>query len=173
MSDKFERVGRDEGLEQIGKVLKKAQIAMLVTTTPGGWSRSRPMGMPPRSFDGDLWFFSHASEPKAAELQRHPQVNVSVGNPGDNTYASLSGSATLVRDRAKMAELWQKPLEAWFPQGLDDPDLALIRVEVEHAEYWDQDSGLLAVAAGFVKTKVMGEESSAGYGVKVELGQGT
>lgn len=173
MSDKVEQAGRDEGLEKIGKLIKKAQTAMLVTTTPDGWSRSRPMGMQPRSFDGNLWFFSHASEPKAAEVQHHPQVNVSVANPDDNAYVSLSGPATLVRDRAKMEELWQKPLEAWFPKGLEAPDLALIKVEVEHAEYWDQDTGVLAVAAGFVKAKVTGEESGAGYGVKVELGQGT
>jgi general stress protein 26 len=173
MAEKVEQVGRDDGLEKIGNLIKKAQIAMLVTTTPEGWSRSRPMGTQRRSFDGNLWFFTHESEPKAVEIQQHPQVNVSFANPDDNEYVSLSGPATLVRDRAKMEELWQKPLETWFPKGLEDPDLALIKVEVEHAEYWDQNAGVLEIAAGFVKSKVTGEESSAGYGVKVELGQGT
>ena len=169
MNNKAEQVGRDEGMEKIAKLIKKAQIAMLITTTPEGWMRSRPMGTQRESFDGDLWFFTHASEPKAQEIQQNPQVNVSFANPDDNEYVSMSGPASLVDDRAKMEQLWQKPLETWFPEGLDDPDLALLKVEVEHAEYWDQNAGLIEIAAGFVKSKVTGEESHAGYGTKVEL----
>lgn len=169
MSNKTEQVGRDEGMEKIAKLIKKAQIAMLITTTPEGWLRSRPMGTQRESFDGDLWFFTHASEPKAQEIRQNPQVNVSFSNPGSNEYVSMSGPASLVDDRAKMEQLWQKPLEAWFPEGLDDPDLVLLKVEVEHAEYWDQNAGLIEIAAGFVKSKVTGEASRAGYGTKVEL----
>ncbi len=169
MSDKAEHVGRDDGIEKITKLIQKAQIAMLITTTPEGWMRSRPMGTQRESFDGNLWFFTHASEPKVQEIQQHPQVNVSFANPDDNEYVSLSGPASLVNDRAKMEQLWQKPLETWFPKGLDDPDLALLKLEVEHAEYWDQNAGLIEIAAGFVKSKVTGEESSAGYGTMVEL----
>lgn len=71
-----------------------------------------------------------------------------------------------------MAALWQKPLKTWFPKGLDDPDLALLKVEVEHAEYWDQNGGLITVALGFIKATVTGVESTAGYGTKVALKQG-
>lgn len=130
------------------------------------------MGTQPESFDGNLWFFTHASEPKVQEIEQHSQVNVSFANPNDNEYVSLSGPATLVHDRKKMEELWQKPLETWFPKGLDDPDLALLNVNVEHAEYWDQNAGLVEVATGFIKAKVTGEESTAGYGTKIELGKG-
>ncbi len=173
MTDKMEQVGRDEGMRQIAKLIKNAKIAMLTTTTAKGWLRSRPMGTQRESFDGNIWFFTHESEPKVREIEQHPQVNVSFANPDDNEYVSLAGRAALVHDRAKMEALWQKPLKTWFPKGLEDPDLALLKVEVEHAEYWDQNAGVLEIAAGFVKSKVTGEESSAGYGVKVELGQGT
>jgi general stress protein 26 len=173
MADKAEQVGREEGMKKIGELIKDAKIAMLITTTAEGWMRSRPMGTNRNSFDGNIWFFTHASEPKVQEIQQHPQVNVSFSNPDDNEYVSLSGRASLVHDRQKMEELWQKPLETWFPKGLDDPDLALLKVDVEHAEYWDQNAGLVEVAAGFVKAKVTGEESDAGYGTKVELNQGT
>lgn len=169
MPDKLKQTDRDEGLRKIAELIKKSQIAMLVTTTPKGWLRSRPMGTQRESFDGDLWFFTHASEPKAQEIKRHPQVNVSFSNPDDNEFVSLSGRASLIKDRVKMEQLWQKPLKTWFPKGLEDPDLALIKVEVEHAEYWDQNAGLVEIAVGFVKSRVTGEESTAGYGVKVEL----
>ncbi len=172
MAEKVEQVGRDEGLRKIAELIQKAKIALLITTTPKGWLRSRPMGTQRESFDGNLWFFTHASEPKVLEIKRHPQVNVSFANPDDNEYVSLSGRASLVNDRAKMQALWQKPLKTWFPKGLDDPDLALLKVEVEHAEYWDQNGGLLEVAVGFLKAQVTGVESTAGYGTKVELGRG-
>ncbi len=170
MADQAEQVGREEGLEKIAELIKDTQIAMLTTITPEGWMRSRPMGTQRKSFDGNLWFFTHASEGKVREIEHEPRVNVSFSNPDDNQYVSLAGRASLVNDRAKMEELWQKPLETWFPKGLDDPDLALLKVEVEHAEYWDQHAGLVEIAAGFVKVKVTGEESDAGYGTKVELG---
>ena len=169
MAEKVDQVGRDEGLRKIAALIKAAKIAMLTTTTPKGWLRSRPMGTQRASFDGNLWFFTHASEPKVQEIKRHPQVNVSFANPDDNAYVSLSGRAALVHDRAKMDELWQKPLKTWFPKGLADPDLALLKVEVEHAEYWDQHGGLVRIAAGFIKATVTGAESTAGYGTKVEL----
>ncbi len=47
----------------------------------------------------------------------------------------------------------------------------MLKVEVEHAEYWDQHAGLVEVAVGFVKATVTGAESTAGYGTKVELGR--
>ncbi len=172
MAEKVAQVGRDEGMRQVAKLIKHAKIAMLTTTTPKGWLRSRPMGTQRASFDGNLWFFTHASEPKVQEIKRHPQVNVSFANPDDNAYVSLAGRAVLVHDRSKMAALWQKPLKTWFPKGLEDPDLALLKVEVEHAEYWDQHAGLVEVAVGFLKATVMGRESAAGYGTKVELGRG-
>ena len=171
MTEKVEQVGRDEGLRQIARLIKKAKIAMLTTTSPKGWLRSRPMGTQHESFDGNLWFFTHASEPKVQEIKRRPQVNVSFANPDDNEYVSLAGRAALVHDRAKMEALWQKPLKTWFPKGLEDPDLALLKVDVEHAEYWDQHGGLVEVAVGFLKATLTGVESTAGYGTKVELGR--
>ncbi len=171
MANKMEQVGRDEGMRQIAKLIKNAKIAMLTTTTAKGWLRSRPMGTQRESFDGNLWFFTHASEPKVQEIKRHPQVNVSFSNPDDNEYVSLAGKASLVHDRAKMEALWQKPLKTWFPKGLEDSDLALLKVEVEHAEYWDQHAGLVEVAVGFIKATVTGAESTAGYGTKVDLGR--
>ncbi len=171
MAGKAEQVGREEGMRQIAKLIKKAKIAMLTTTTPKGWLRSRLMGTQCESFDGNLWFFTHASEPKVQEIKRHPQVNVSFANPDDNEYVSMAGRASLVHDPIKMKALWQKPLKTWFPKGLEDPDLALLKVEVEHAEYWDQNAGLVQIAVGFVKATVTGAESTAGYGTKVELGR--
>jgi hypothetical protein len=33
--------------------------------------------------------------------------------------------------------LWNKQVEAWFPGGKDDADLALLRVDIDNAELWE------------------------------------
>jgi general stress protein 26 len=48
----------------------------------------------------------------------------------------VSGSARLVDDHAKLKAVWRATLANWFPRGLDTPDLALLRVQISHADYW-------------------------------------
>lgn len=55
-----------------------------------------------------------------------------------STYASLSGSATIVRDRDRVRALWSESFRPWFPDGPDQRDLALVRVDPQVGEYWDQ-----------------------------------
>jgi pyridoxamine 5'-phosphate oxidase like protein len=62
-----------------------------------------------------------------------------------------------VRDRQKIEELWNPIYKAWFPKGLEDPDLALLKVEVQEAEYWDTPSGKMVQLIGFVKAIATGE----------------
>ena len=85
------------------------------------------------SFDGSLWFFTADDAPKAEELERNPHVCLAYGKPDGDLFVSVSGRATVVHDRAKIDELWNTFAQAWFPEGKDDPHLALIRVDVEQA----------------------------------------
>ena len=65
-------------------------------------------------------------------------MNLSYADPRDEDFASISGTARVVRSEEKMRALWSPRLERWFPRGLDDPDLALIEVRIDKAEYWDE-----------------------------------
>ena len=120
-------------------------------------------------FDGDLWFFTSASEPKVEEVGRHPQVNVSFARPDKQHYVSVSGRARLVRDRRKIEELWNPAYKAWFPDGLEDPDLALLKVTAEKAEYWDGNSSVVAHLVGLVKAAATGTSYQGGENEKVDL----
>ena len=71
------------------------------------------------------------------DLQRNPHVGLSYAAPDKDLYLSVSGRAKLVHDRSKAEELWNVFAEAWFPDGVEDPNLALLRVDVEHAHYWE------------------------------------
>lgn len=168
MSSKADHVDRDEGIKKVAALIKDVRIAMLTTEAPDGTLRSRPMGVQKIEFDGTLWFFTNATEPKVDDVEREEQVGVSISNPKDNVYISISGQASVVRDRKKMEELWDKSLKTWFPKELEDPELALLRIDVEHAQYWDE-GGLLTIVPGFIKAVVTGQRSDAGYGTKVDM----
>jgi general stress protein 26 len=51
-------------------------------------------------------------------------------------YVAVSGVATLLRDPDKATQIWTTEQRAYYPQGPLDPRLALLRVRIEHAEYW-------------------------------------
>lgn len=157
-------------IEKIRDLIKGISFAMLTTVDEDGSLRSRPMQTQETEFDGELWFFTGASTPKVGEVQRDQRVNLSYADPDDNRYVSLSGTAALVLDRAKMKELWKPVLKAWFPGGLEDPELALLRVKVEKAEYWDSPSSKMVQLAGFLKAIATGKRLEyAGENEKLEL----
>jgi general stress protein 26 len=147
---------REEGIEKLKYLIKDVQVAML-TTIDWGVLRSRPMQTQDFDFDGDLWFFTSSETHKTEEIEKDRRVNVSYAAPDSNTYVSVSGTAEILKDRAKIEELWTPIHKAWFPKGVDDPNLVLLKVTVEQAEYWDSPSSTIVQVAGFVKALVTGE----------------
>ena len=87
--------------------------------------------------DESLWFFMSRSSDAVEDLSEDATVHVAYADPDRDAYVSVSGTASVVDDRAKKEQLWSKLTQAWFPKGIDDPDLALVRVQITHAEYWD------------------------------------
>jgi len=164
-----EQAGRDEAVRKLAELIEGIQVAMLTTVDEGGTLRSRPMMTQQVEFDGDLWFFTRAGDPKVGEIGHEHNVNVSYSNPDKQHYVSMSGKARLVRDRAKIEELWNPAYKAWFPEGLDDPEVALLKVGVEQAEYWDTPTSTVVHLAGLAKALVTGETYQPGENEKVNL----
>ena len=150
-------IGGQEAVTQLGKLIKGIGFAMLTTAMPDGTLRSRPMATQQTEFDGTLWFFTYADSAKVDEVRQDWHVNLAYADPAGNRYVSVSGLARTVRDPAKARELWNPLHKAWFPKGLDDPNLALLRVDVEQAEYWDGPSSKIVQLAGFVKATLTGK----------------
>ena len=154
---------RAQTIEKLNLLIKDIDIAML-TTIDRGVLRSRPMATQEIDFDGELWFFTSRQTHKAEEIEKDNRVNVSYSAPEDNRYVAMAGTAELVDDRAKMKELWSPKYLAWFPKALEDPNLILLKVTVEQAEYWDATSSSLVEVLGLLKSLVTGERvSSASY----------
>ncbi len=166
------KLDHDKAVKKLGKLISDVQFAMLTTAEPDGTLRSRPMATHTNhnaEFDGTLWFFTKGESPKVGEVKQDEHVNLSFSSPEQSTYVSVSGTATLVRDKGKAKELWDPKYIAWFPKGLDEPDLALLKVDVSKAEYWDTPSSTVAHAVGIVKALITGKPHHAGDHDKIEM----
>lgn len=138
----------------LADLVDQARISMLTTMTGDGRHVSRPMAVQDAEFDGDLWFFTYGDSTKVAEITAHPQVNVSFSDPEHSTWTSLSGTATVVHDRAKAEELYSPALRVWFPDGLQTPGLTLLKVQAESAEIWDSPSSTVRTLIGAAKAAI-------------------
>jgi general stress protein 26 len=159
--------------QRLAKLVEKIDIAMFTTVGPGGYLVSRPLSTQAARFDGErVWFFVDAGSPKVDEIRRNRKVNVSYASRDRNTYVSLAGDARLDRDPARIAAFWSDALKAFFPKGMDDPDLALIEVRPRTAEYWDGPGSMLGKAISFVVARVTGNDDVMGENRIVDLVDG-
>ena len=159
-----------EDMKHLFDLIKDIKFAMLTTVDDGGSLRSRPMAnRQAETFDGALWFFTHASAHKTEEVRREHQVNVSFADPDSQNYVSISGTAELSRDQAKIDELWTPVTKAWFPKGKDDADTALLKITIAKAEFWDAPSGAMAHLIGLAKGAVTGDHK-VGENKKISFG---
>jgi len=157
----------DEGTRKVAELLKEERIAVFTTTAPDGTLMSRPMAMQEVEFDGDLWFFAARDSRKVTHVTAHPQVNVAT--VGSGSWVSLTGTASVVDDLAKKKDLWNAVVEAWFPNGPEDPEVVLLRVDAASAEYWDSPGGRLATVISLAKAKVTGQPYDGGENERVDL----
>jgi general stress protein 26 len=161
----------EQNIEKLNELIADVQVAMLTTVEADGTLHSRPMATQKTKFDGTLWFFTAVDSAKVYEIERERHVNVSYSRPDKQHYVAISGTARLVLDRKKVEELWTPFHLAWFPQGVDDPTLALLRVDVESAEYWDSPSSkaiqLFGLAKALLTGKRYGEEGTDHEKVKL------
>jgi general stress protein 26 len=154
-------------MDKLAKLVNDIRIAMLTTEESDGTLRSRPLATLQMDAEGQLWFFTSIASPKVEEIEEHRQVNLSYSNPKESDFVSISGRATVVRDRAKMESLWTPWIEPWFPNGLDDPDLALLKITVEQAEYWDAPDSKVGRLFGLARAVTTGKTDSLGTNEKI------
>jgi general stress protein 26 len=121
--------------EQLYELLKEFDNAMLITHPPLGAIHARPMAVAELRPDADAYFVTAIDSPKVAEIEANPDVTLTFQS--DNQFAAVYGRATVVRDRALLDRLWKEPWKVWFPQGKDDPSVALLKFDAERGEYWD------------------------------------
>lgn len=146
--------------EHLHELLESFDTAMLITKhgANGEGDHARPMAIAAIEGASTIWFVTSTASPKARELQADSRVAITCQS--DKKYVAMSGVATLVTDRAKIDELWKETWKVWFPEGKAAPDLGLLRVTVQDAEFWDNagTTGIRYVIEA-VKSYVAGEKA--------------
>lgn len=156
-----------EELQQLGTLIGKARIGIITTVNADGALVSRPMAVKEREFDGDLWFFTEDPSHKTDEVRANPQVNVALDS--GKGWVSLAGEAEVVKDAAKIDELWDTGAEAWFTDGRNDPKVALLKVTAHTAEYWATDDPKPLVLLKYAKAAATGGRPTVGEARTVDL----
>jgi general stress protein 26 len=128
-------------VEQFRDLARDIPFAMFTTVAANGRLRSRPMAASENAFDGALWFFTRTASAVAKEIAENRMVNVTYVSAPEDRFVSVSGLASVVRDAEHASKLWHSAFSQWFAGGVDDPELSLIRIEVERIEFWDRKLG--------------------------------
>ena len=152
---------------KVAELIKQFRFAMVTTVDSLGQLVARPMTVQEAEFDGDLWFIASKTSHEVAELGVNPVAGVSFAS--NDTWVSLTGTAEQVYDDARLKEYWNPWVEAWFPDGPDDPNVTLVKFTASGAEYWDSPGGRIASVISFVKSKVTGNVGDVGENGKVDL----
>jgi general stress protein 26 len=137
------------------------EIAMMTTRRPDGHLQSRAMATQKRAGGADLWFVTLDGAQKLRDIAADPHINLSYYKDRNREWVSVSGLATITRDRQKIHELYAPDWEAWFPKEenarhgtADDPRMVLIGVDVHAAAFLEvnkpQPVVLYEVVKGFL-----------------------
>jgi general stress protein 26 len=136
--------------ERLHDVIKDFDNAMLLTQGSGGRPHLRPMHIAEIRADGDIFFATSLDSPKVSEIAADPEAVVVF--QGQRQFAAVYGRAEVIRDRALIDQLWSEAWKVWFPEGKDDPNLCLIRVDGREGEYWD-NAGVQGIRYAFEAAK--------------------
>lgn len=157
------------GLDKLKSFISNGDVAILCTIEDLQ-IHSRPMTTADIDEEGNIWFFTNEYSPKVYEMENNlDHVTLCYTDHGSSTYVCVNGKASLVKDPAKMKELFNSMVKAFFPEGLDDPRLALIKVTPKHAEYWDSNSNSMIRFMGILGSALTGEKYTRGQHGEIYL----
>ncbi len=134
---------------------------VMLSTISAGRIVTRPMATQEMGKDGTLWFLTGEESHKVVELEKDPRVGLAYSDEGAESYVSVSGTARVTNDRALIRKFWNPFLKAWF-DGPDDPNIRVIEVTPDTAEYWSTKGGKLVSLASVFLSAVTGKELEAG-----------
>lgn len=154
VSERKQRIMDSENLNKLIEIARQIRICMLTTLQSDGLLKSRPMYLTEINEDGILWFFNNEDGCSANEIKMNPMVNISFADLKEQKYLSISGHAEILHDRKMMEKMMGNVVKSWFPKGLDDESLSLLKIDILKAEYWESDSSRLSLLFNLAKDKI-------------------
>jgi len=161
---------QNQNVSKLVELVKDIKTCMLITIEKyTDQLAGRPMGISKIEDDGTMWFFTKTTSQKIDEIEQNNQISLAIASESKNIYLMINGKAELSYDSAKMEELWNPIMKAWFPLGLKDPDMILIKVIPSEASYWDSSASKMVVLINMIKAIVTGKEYNEGEYGKIEI----
>jgi general stress protein 26 len=161
--DEKDDLSGEDALTKIRELLEHLPITFMVTVH-GPEIAARPIGIvgDHGAFDGSLWFITDRRSRKVEAIQSGATTALLFQNDRDGTYLHLTGHATVVENPQKLRELYTPVQRTWFPDGVEDPHITLLRFDATTANYWDGHASMLRLAAAFAKSVLTGAPGTSG-----------
>ena len=142
-------------VEKLTEMVNDVHVSMLITSKDkSSHPLGNALGVDEIDDDGTIWFFRKSSLDDDKEVEESENVSVAIVNQTNQNYLMINGTVSLVNDKNKMKKLWNGTMKAWFPKGLDDPDILLIKVSPVQVNYWDSASSKMIVLFNMLKAIV-------------------
>jgi general stress protein 26 len=153
----FQNLSGREAIKKIKSLSEDAKTCMFNTNLTEIPFHTRPMSLQEVDENGDIWFFSGADSDKNQALSSDERVQLTFMNNGSYEYLSLFGKAVVVKDRQRAEELWDSFVKTWFPGGIDDPNLSLIKFTPDTGHYWDTKNNKIVAIAKIAIGSITGQ----------------
>lgn len=147
-----------QAIEKFRDLVKDVNICMFTTLDQNNDLSSRPMFTSSVDEEGNVWFFTNEFSEKINEVSKDNLVHLIYSHPVKNIYVDVKGTCSLIIDRSKMEELWDPALKSWFPEGLEDPKICLIKVATQQAYFWNQASSRMGLLFQMIRSIAKGDQ---------------
>jgi len=154
--------------DRVWNLMEKISLCMLVTHDGAGDElRARPMSAHVARDEEAIFFLADARDRKDDEIEINQNICLTFADTSGQAYVSVTGTANLLDDRAKVAELWSTAAKAWW-DSKDDPNIRVLRVMPSMAEFWDSP-GSLVTTVKMAAAALTGQRPRLGENRKVAL----
>ena len=150
-----------EALAKFKELVNDIRVAMFITNDSEA-DHTRPMHTIEVDENATVWFFTDLRSTKVEEVSQEKNVHLVYAHPGKESYLDLWGNATVVTDKQLIHDKWSPLVKAWFPKGINDPNIALLKVQPHHAYYWDAETGKMVAFLKIIASAVSGKKFSEG-----------
>ncbi len=168
MSD-TENLIAEEAVSKLQDLIKKSDTCMFGTNLGEIPFHVCPMRVQEVDYEGRLWFFSRSTSSHNQQINADSRVHLIFTNSSEMEFLTIFGTASISTDKAQIDRLWNRMVEAWFPEGKEDPEITLICVQPAAAHYWDTEDGKLITMAKILTRATTGADIQTGREGSLEV----
>ncbi len=100
-----------------------------------------------KNANGHFWFYTTTNN----RIAEGGKATAQFASKEHDLFACFIGKLVEETDQEVITRYWSKQVEAWYPQGRNDPKLKMLRFELDNTEIWSVDpsvTGLIKLASG-------------------------